>query len=602
MQRPGPAHPRSFALRLALGAAALLCVQLGVYLLILDDTVGGVSMLRAATPRDPSMTLDPDVVLLHSDATARQWSFEAYAQRLGAWREALSDAGLLHEEVSESALPRALGKASVLVLPGAECLGQPARQAVRGFLERGRGVVATGAVGSRNGDCSWRGWDFLAELTGADRVEAVTLPGAVFAAFRGGGFSEGSVPAGYRLELPYQQLVLIETRTPAVQASDWRLRPSRGRPEASGLGTQREAGAGRVVWLGFDESGAGRQQVPQRVLGAYLAASAAWAGRQPIATVATWPRRRPAAAAVVVVAGEREDRLSALSRALREAGVDATYVASPGKARIDPAWGSELATAGDGDEPFAGQTPSVQSRRLAAARQALEAAGPRRVAGFLPPAGATDAATIRAVAATGLSYTLGEVSGLRATPVQVEVPSAYLSVLPGRPVVRLFHVAADDQEVLARPGDPAASFLQDLDRVVQLGGLYPLMLHADLAGGEELLPAVRRVLAEAARREVWLAPASEIARWWVAREGLHVAAKRLSPYRLQVDLGNHGQEHARDVVVSVHLPYAPKTVALRSPVLRLTLPKTEHAGDVLRLRFADVAPQSNHTYVISLDE
>jgi len=55
-------------------------------------------------------------------------------------------------------------------------------------------------------------------------------------------------------------------------------------------------------------------------------------------------------------------------------------------------------------------------------------------------------------------------------------------------------------------------------------------------------------------------------------------------------------------VVSVYLPYAPKTIGLRSPVLRLTLPKTEREGDVLRLRFADVAPQSNHTYVISLDE
>jgi hypothetical protein len=46
----------------------------------------------------------------------------------------------------------------------------------------------------------------------------------------------------------------------------------------------------------------------------------------------------------------------------------------------------------------------------------------------------------------------------------------------------------------------------------------------------------------------------------------------------------------------------PKTVALRSPVLRLTPPATEREGDVLRVHFADVAPQSNHTYVISLDE
>src|SRR4030095_8265106 len=42
------------------------------------------------------------------------------------------------------------------------------------------------------------------------------------------GIAEGAVPAGYRLELPYQELVLIDTKRPAVQASDWRLRPARG--------------------------------------------------------------------------------------------------------------------------------------------------------------------------------------------------------------------------------------------------------------------------------------------------------------------------------------------------------------------------------------
>jgi hypothetical protein len=603
MRQQHVTRPRTFALRLALGAAALLCAQLGVYLLILQDTVGGVSVLRAAPARDPSMTLDLQVVLLRSDASAAQWSVEAYEQRLAAWTEALRGLGLPYRVVGEPALPGALRSASVLVLPGATCLGEPTRQAVRGFLDRGRGVVATGPVGARNADCSWRGWGFLSELTGAERVEAVTLPGAVFAAFRGGEFSEGAVPAGYRLELPYQELVLIDTKRPAVQASDWRLRPARGeRVEASGLGTHHEHGAGRVVWLGFDESGAGRHQAPQHVLHAYLAAGAAWAARQPIASVATWPGRRPAAATVIVVAGEREDRLAALARVLREAGIAGTYVARSDMARIDPGWGGELATSGDGDDPFAGQPASVQRRRLTTARTALETAGPRRVGGFLPPAGATDTGTIRAVAATGLSYTLGEVSGLRATPERVEVPSPFLAVLPGRPVIRLFQVAADDQEVLARPGDPATFLLRDLDRVMWLGGLYPLTLHSDLAGGDELLPAVRSVLAEASRRGAWLAPASEIARWWVAREGLHVAAKRLSPYRIQVDLGNHGQEHARDVVVSVHLPYVPKTVALRSPVLRLTPPATEREGDVLRVHFADVAPQSNHTYVISLDE
>jgi hypothetical protein len=595
--------PRTFALRLTLGAAALLCVQLGVYLLILEDTIGGVSMLKAAPARDPSLAIEAKAVVLRSEATAGLWSVEAYEQRLSAWTAALSSVGFPYSVVTEPALVDGLRDASVLVLPGAVCLGEPERAAVRRFLERGSGVVATGAVGARNADCSWRGFDLLSELAGASQVQTAALPGPVFAAFRGGEFSEGVVPAGYRLELPYQELVLVEAPQPAAHACDWRLRPARmGRADASGLAIHRVHGAGRVVWLGFDESAAGRRQVPQHVLEAYLAASAAWAARQPIATVATWPGRRPAAATVIVVAGDRQPAVAALAGALRDAGVASTYVARVEHPDVDVAWDGELATTGEGNDPFAGQTLSVQRRRLDAARKVLETANAKRVAGFLPPSGATDASTMRAVAAAGLSYTVGEVGGMRGTPERVEVPSRFLSILPGRPVVRLFRVAADDQEVLARAGDPAAAFVRDLDRVTQLGGLYPLMLHADLAGSDDLLPAVRAVLKEARQRGLWLASASEIARWWSARDGLHVAAKRLSPYRIQVDLGNHGQEDARDVVVSVHLPHAPQRVALRSPILRLTLPKTEQEGHVLRLRFADVAPQSNQTYVISVDE
>jgi hypothetical protein len=76
-----PPRPRIFALHLALGAAAMLCVQVAVYLLILDDTVGGVSLLSAAPARHSSMTQDIDVLVLSSEATARHGNAEAYGQR-----------------------------------------------------------------------------------------------------------------------------------------------------------------------------------------------------------------------------------------------------------------------------------------------------------------------------------------------------------------------------------------------------------------------------------------------------------------------------------------------------------------------------------------
>jgi hypothetical protein len=602
-QHDATSRPR-FALRLAIGATLLLVAQVAVYLLILEDTVGGVSLLRAAPAPDPSMTLDARVVLLRSDATARLLSGETYELRLRAWSEALSGLGVPHEVVRERALGSELRGATALVLPGAACLGEGEREAVRAFLKRGRGVVATGAVGSRDADCSWRGWDFLEELTGGEHAESAAPPGAVYAAFRGDGFSQAALPAGYRLELPFQQLVTMHSPHPAAHAADWRLRPlDTDRAEVSALVTHGTSGTGRVVWLGFDESGVGRREPPQLLLESYLATSALWASRQPIATVATWPARRPAAATVVVVAGHDDRRLAALSGVLREGRVPATYVFDDAKPRFGEGWRGDIATTGGPGEPFAGQPLVRQRDRLSEARRLLAASVPGgRLTGLMPAAGATDAATIHAAAAEGLAYTLGELTSLRATPERVEVGSPLLSVLPGTPVVRFFQVASDDQEALASTGDPGAYWTAELDRIVELGGLYPLTLHADLAGSAELLDGVRAVLSEASRRGAWIASAADVAQWWNAREGLHVSATRLSPYRVQVDLSNHGQEHARDVVVSVELPYAPRRLSLRSPVMQLRLPKTEQQGEVLRLHFPDVAPQSNHTYVVSLDE
>ena len=55
------------------------------------------------------------------------------------------------------------------------------------------------------------------------------------------------------------------------------------------------------------------------------------------------------------------------------------------------------------------------------------------------------------------------------------------------------------------------------------------------------------LLDEASRRGVWLAAASEVARWWSAKEGLHVSAKRLNHTDRVGHLFRHGCQKPTDV-------------------------------------------------------
>jgi hypothetical protein len=600
---------RGFTLQFAMGALILLSLQAIVYILILDDTIGGVSF----GARPVEVVPDLRAVVLRSGPTAHQWqSPEAHEARIRTWTTLLDQEAVSYAVVPETGLSEGLKGASVLILPGASCLGEAERDAVDAFLAAGGGVVAAGPVGTRDGECDWLGWDLVTSLSGAEAATAAVLEGGAFATFRGDQFYAGRLPAGYRLALPSQELTVIDVRSPDAYWSDWRLRPARGsRISGCSLAAHRihESGA-RSVWFGFEESSFGRDQAEQQSLEGYLLSAVLWAGRQPTASLASWPSAASSSAMVNVIV---DDWSSAerLASVLEESGARATFAVSssaPGGELSRFSNAGEIAVRGDEREPLAGQEIAEQRQRLAVVRETLESSAGRPVEGLWPAEGVTDHLTPRAMDEAGLRYSMGEVRGIRGTPELVPRPRLlFPRPFPG--VVRIFQSASDDLEVAASHLDGGGEsivrgFLWDFERIHYLGGVYPLTLHAGLLGPVEQERVLSRMLDRFGEARTWMATGAELSSWWGARSQLQVRVSQVSPYRLQVDVSNQGQADVRDVSALVYLPRRPESLALRSPVFRLSPPGYSllPGEPVLRLDFEELARQTNYSYMVVLDE
>jgi hypothetical protein len=134
------------------------------------------------------------------------------------------------------------------------------------------------AVGARNANCSWKGWDTLTALTGMKEPDTVSLKQDSYAGLRGGQFFSELVPAGYRLSAPSQELVFGTAHAPDIFWSDGRLRPARGdSADAVAMGLHGLYKSGRFVWFGFKETlpdSSGKDQ--RSALNRYLLAAVRW--------------------------------------------------------------------------------------------------------------------------------------------------------------------------------------------------------------------------------------------------------------------------------------------------------------------------------------
>ncbi|HEV2351725.1 MAG TPA: polysaccharide deacetylase family protein [Terriglobia bacterium] len=616
-------YPKSaYGFYLAATILIAVCLETIIYLMMLGNTLGPFTLFKKEAPVNQAMTRDVKVAILYSQASAKMFaenpqSFDG-PERL--WERVLKLDGIPYRVISDAVSAQGLGDATVLVLPGSACLDDAQRKVIASFLGAGKGVVASGPVGTRDADCTWKGWDFLTRLTGAQSASSATPTTNIDVTFRGQQFFSQKIPSGLKLEIPSQELTLLAAPEPDAYLSDWMLRPAEGRKISEvALAVHRVASSGRLVWFGFSNILPADRDIDQTRLNSYLTSAVDWTGKQPLAVLGNWPKMNASAALVAIGVQQNFANAASLSKLMKTEGVPATFFcASAGAAKIPDLIKEfdkvgEVASLGIAGEPLQGLLPRVQGERLHQSKLDLEKIVPTKVVGYAPPESLSDTATVVALNDAGYRYELNEMAVTRAVPEIVDFTSSVFFPFQKAEISKIFRASLDDYGVLANyrgpepPGDDLAEgFLSDFRRINYLGGVYTLYIHSYLMGSPQYYPALRNVLEHIRNQSVWLTTGQDLVDWWTARNKVEIETSKVvgSAHRIRLDVANKGQTDVDNSSVYLYLPYHPKKVQINAIVFRLRSPKFEllDHDDILRVDFPRLSSQTSYTYVVQMDE
>ncbi len=596
----------------------LACVFEGwIFLTILDKTIGPLSNLwRPAAP-------PIRVALLRSTSSAMlsEPNPEDYFNTERQWEVVLNESAIGFKVIPDEDLtPQLSASANVLVLPSAVCLSDAQRSAIRTLAQQGMGIVASGALGARNANCSWKGWDTLSSLTGLKDPDTVGLTQEAYAGLRGGQFFSELVPAGYRVSLPKQELVFGSSHSPDIFWSDGRLRPARGETaDGVAVGLHGAFGKGRVVWFGFNETlpdSSGNQQ--RSAMNRYLTAAVRWVGRQPMAVFGNWPGHSRAAV-LIAEDVQHPDQAQPAADLMRHEKVPVVFFVNSSHAAASPIavrllrQSGEIASSGDSDLAFADEGIGRQKTRLVNARALLERGASAPVSGFNPPQQVWDADTISALQQAGYAYYFDHSAFERAVPEIMVAPKAK-SIVPTDPIelARISAMAASDVEVVAAYRGPTPwqddlgdGFLRDFQMAQYLGGVYTLSFRSDLLGAPDNLHILQSVIRKIKGDRVWVASGSDVTSWWSQRDKIRLESQVISETRIRLSVSNRSSKPMTDASVYLYLPHRPKSVRVQPALLTRMVPRTEIMvgnDDVLRLDFPKLNAESGYVCVLILDE
>jgi len=601
---------RPFGLYLLIWCSLLLVASSGSYLTIIDQTVGALPLMKRLYWNE-LRERSTKVAILRSDySAARSGDHPEYYYDLSSyWQLLVYSDETSFEMITDKQLAEGLDKSfNVLVLPWAVCMNDQQRESVLRFVRAGNGLIATGPLGPRNADCSWKGWEFMTEVTGVREIESFTPEGATYAAWRGEQYFSGAVAPGMLVELPPHEFTVGMAPAPDIYWSDAQWKPMEGSSaEDVAIGVHGSYGNGRVVWFGYNERlTAARDQKP---LDALARDAIRWVSRQPLIAVASWPHHAPAAVTVAGDVGDNRDAAEAAAAMLRDAKIPGTlFVSAGGVPRSRGA--VEIAATADPAIPMVDRVVVAQIQTLREAKSALEQAGLSPVVGFKPPNDQWNLDTTVALRSAGYQYFLDRSQSRRAAVEIIEFPSATWF---GKRVEvgRIGAGWPDDFDAVARYKGPtpwredlADAFLHDFEMNRFLGGLYTLHFGSQLLGTPQNIRIVRSAVERLKARQPWFASAQEVVQWWATREKLRVETHKVNQHRIRMSLVNRNRYEVDGVSVYLHLPVPAAKIRLISELIGKTLPAFEldPLGERLRLDFPRLGRESSHVSLVALDE
>lgn len=600
-------HARSgFGFYLVMTIVITGCLMGLCYLAMLKAWYGEVGV--AAEVRVPAAWANGlSVTLVDSRCPA-----SSSAGELKAWQQLLERNGIPFETVVGIRRDDGTGS-GVLVLPSTKCLGDSGKEGIRGWLRKGGGVLATGALGLRDESGRAQGSGFLREIAGAEvrEIHSVDTPAYLTLAARPP-LALGLGPGERWRVRPGTWAAATSSLLADGYWSDSHWEPLEDAPRQEMVAiTHHATDQGRVVWIGAGLDAVSRAERNRSSWERLFLNSIYWAGRRPLAGISTWPAGQAVAVVVAQEIHEVEQLPEALvmARSLRAKHIPATFFIRASLARAtvhlkELAQLGEVAVLGDVTSPSLGSNHESILKQ----KEKLERPLQRPVRGFRFPDGAQHS-TLPDLVQAGYSYYLDNVSLVSAAPVVAHFPESFLFPLDTRTLIGLPTVGRDDFSVLSEYKGPAYSvegiaeqLWQDFQKARWLGGLYVLNYRTDLLGSPATRPALFRVLDHLNEQDTWLASASEVARWWLQREQIGVEVSKLSNRRIRMGLWNKGREDMSEVVVLIALPYVPSHLEVSATVFGDDGATHEILPDLglLRVRILRLKAQSTQTWVIDM--
>jgi peptidoglycan/xylan/chitin deacetylase (PgdA/CDA1 family) len=509
-------------------AAVVLWENIDIRKLVPQLTAAAPSQLPQPEPTTPAARDDGAFGAVFFNSSRNQAFFPEpgyYVAALDAWRAMLQDLGGVVRDAGSAAELREAGPDDVLVLAEAPCLAEDERAAVQAHLREGGGVVANWAFGARDEACAWRGWQALAELTGAEDVRELPARDALFLTVPGGSALAAGFDPGSRVELRPDPSLALRLPGPSVYWSDWALNPA---PDESGGGADAAAVAsrtpegGRVAWFGL-RHGQAVTEVDSVRLRRLFENGILWAAGTALVSPSAWPGGSRAALVFTLDVEDQPRNAIAFAALLREREVPGTFFAVSQLVQGDAALAGALVAAGEvGSQtsdhiPVYGLTPQDQRFRLRRAWSEIEEWTGTPPSGLHPPEETFDGNTLAAWQLAGGRYMVVNNEARSASPEVHSTPEGAVVLLP--------RILKDDynlivQDRVIRASSLERALLDDVRKMHAIGGLAIVAGHTQIMRPGARLEAIGAV-ADSVRvqGDWWIARADEVAEWWLARAG-----------------------------------------------------------------------------------
>ena len=593
---------RRFGFYFAMAIILALSLQLLIYVLLLDNTIGPFSL--ASLGADIHTKWDRTVGLVVSPSTARV--APSHVMEVEQWETFFRINNLPFRRVEEQDLGDQVP--DVLVLPDVECLSDASLRALQHHLDVGGGIIASGPVGVRDEQGTWRGWEFFTFLTGTrePKIEASGSP--AFVSFRGDSIFSEALPAGHRLSLLPQDLTIVRANSPDAYWSDWKLRPMGTGILDTTLAARTYHGTGRVLWFGFNPAPASLMDRPELLL-----SSLRWTSKQPMAVKASWPEGK---AAGLVLAQELQGNpqdAAGVIRYLQAERVPSTLLVDAKVALSEEVRSSksvDFAWLSDRSRSLTTLPAPLQTAILVLGRRSAENMIGRPVYGGAVPYGLVTSETPEALNAAGYRYYFERLNVTSAVPELIEFPISLLFPFQKSYVARIFATGDSDFQAIAHFEKPDATdvaledtFVRDMDRLVSIRGLYTLYFHTYLLGSPEYQRTLHAVVQDAKRRDLWLADASEVTDWWIARHNVEVDLEQVGPRRFRLGITNRGDRNLKGFSVRLYLPFTPSDVDLEPALLQLDRATSSRVPneDAIDVLFPNLKGQTHYPLMIRMD-